>query len=65
MPFLEPETALISTIGCGEMENLIPEVAVRPAALQTASTTFQSLTPEFNNLGIISTTYEQCPNGSA
>jgi hypothetical protein len=56
MPFPEPETALISTIECEDGENLIPELAVRPVAFQMVSTTFQSLTPERNNLQIISIT---------
>jgi len=32
MQFAEPETALISTIGCGAVENLIREAVARPAA---------------------------------
>ena len=64
MPFPEPETAKISPIECEDVENLIPELAARPAAFQTASTTFQSLTPERNNLQIISITWRQCPGES-
>ncbi|MFZ1159920.1 MAG: hypothetical protein WAO10_19195 [Candidatus Sulfotelmatobacter sp.] len=32
MPFAGPETALISTIECVGVENLIGELAARPAA---------------------------------
>jgi hypothetical protein len=32
MPFPEPETALISAIECEDVENLIREIAARPAA---------------------------------
>jgi len=32
MPFPGPETALISTIRCGDVENLVRKLAARPAA---------------------------------
>jgi len=61
MPFPEPETALISTIGVVGRENPIRGFIARPAASWRASTCFQSLTPGLNNLQIISTTYRLHP----
>ena len=58
MPIAEPERALSSRIPAVLVVRVLARKIIGLAACQMPSTTFQSLTPIFNDLHELSTTYE-------